>query len=170
MISVNCLITAGEIKEQIARLGSEITMFYDGKPITVISVLSGSILFVADLIRELPGLNIQIGFIGIESYDGMERKGLRITSELSLDVTDRDVLLVDDILDSGKTLEFVRAHVLDQGAHSVQSCVLIRKKHSPVHAGFVGFNSFGDDFVIGYGLDYNGFYRNLPYVGVLVDE
>lgn len=170
MTKINCLISATEIDEQVVRLGNEITRFYDGKPITVISVLSGSLLFVADLIRQLPGSNIQIGFIGIESYEGMERKGLRITSGLCVDVKNKTVLLVDDILDSGKTLELVKAHVLSCGADRVESCVLIRKESSPVHANFVGFDNFGDHFVIGMGLDYNGFYRNLPYIGVLAEQ
>ena len=167
MTKVNCLISAAEIHEQIARLGYEINIFYGGRPITIISVLSGSLLFVADLIRELPDSNIQIGFIGIESYEGTERKGLRITSPLSIDVEDKTVLLVDDILDSGKTLEFAKAHILSGGANQLESCVLIRKKISPIHANFIGFNNFGDHFVVGYGLDYNGYYRNCPFIGIM---
>lgn len=167
MTKVNCLISAAEINKQVVRLGHEITRFYNGEPITIISVLSGSLLFVADLIRQLPDSNIQIGFMGIESYEGIERKGLRITSPLSLDVRDKTVLLVDDILDSGKTLEFVKSEILSYGASHVESCVLIRKESSPVRANFVGFDNFGDDFVVGYGLDYNGYYRNYPFVGVM---
>ena len=119
MTKIDCLIPANKISMQIMRLGSEISRFYDGLPLTIISVLSGSFMFVADLIREFSGSNIQVGFMGVESYDGIERKDLRITSELSLDVTGRNVLLVDDILDSGKTLGFVKAHVLNCGANSV---------------------------------------------------
>lgn len=169
MTEVNCLISATEIDKQIVRLGHEINMFYGGKPITIISVLSGSLLFVADLIRELPESNIQIGFIGIASYSGVRRNDLCVTSNLSLDVRDKTVLLVDDILDSGKTLEFVRSEIFSHGADHVETCVLIRKKSSPINANFVGFDNFGDHFVVGMGLDYNGFYRNLPYIGVLTD-
>lgn len=167
MTKVKCLIPATEIHEQVVRLGNEISRFYDGKPITIISVLSGSLLFVADLIRELPDSNIQIGFMGIESYEGPIRKRLRITSSLSVDVRNKTVLLIDDILDSGKTLEYVKAEILGNGAKSVETCVLIRKESSPVRADFIGFDNFGDHFVVGYGLDYNGYYRNYPSIGLM---
>lgn len=167
--TISCLISPSMIHDRVKSLGQEISDYYNQDELTIISVLSGSVLFVADLIRELPQESTQIGFIGVSSYFGKTRKKVRLTNNLSIDVRDRHVLVVDDILDSGKTLEYVQDYIRQSGATSARSCVLLKKTGAPSTADFVGFD-IDDKFVVGYGLDYNGYYRNCPYIGVLEND
>lgn len=170
--SVDVLITEQAIAERIRSLAEEISRAVprsDGGVI-IVSVLAGSVVFLVDLIRRLP-MRLRIGLITVSSYPGPRTspQAPMLTWSSLGDVRDRDVLIVDDILDTGGTLKLVQAAIREAGARSVQTAVLLRKPGKApreVTADFVGFD-IDDVFVVGYGLDYDGLYRNLPYIGVL---
>jgi hypoxanthine phosphoribosyltransferase len=170
------LIPREQIARRVKELARQIARTYEDQEddgITIVTILSGAVIFLADLMRELP-LKMKIGLIGVSSYRGATTSpgGARIERDLNVDVAGRHVLLVDDILDTGGTLRLVRERLGACGARSIRTCVLLRKpsKAPPdVPAEFVGFD-IADDFVVGYGLDYNDYYRNLPDIGVLGPE
>ena len=165
------LIPAEKIRERLDELAAEIARAYDARPqVTVVGILNGCLMFVADLVRRID-LPLRVAFITASSYRGTATSPgrLEIRDELLPDLTGRHVLLLDDILDSGKTLTRVVAHLIDRGAASVKVGVLLRKigrQEVPFEPDFVGF-TIPDKFVVGYGLDYDDEYRHLPYVGVL---
>jgi len=170
------LIPRKRIAQRVRELAREIAHEYADEQdtgITLVTILSGSLIFLADLIRELP-IRMKIGLVTVSSYRGAttQSRGLQIQQELNIDVADQHVLLIDDILDTGGTLRMVRQHLSDRGAKSIRTGVLLRKasKAPPdVPAEFVGFD-IEDEFVVGYGLDYNDHYRNLPDIGILRPE
>jgi hypoxanthine phosphoribosyltransferase len=138
----------------------------------VVGLLTGTLMFLADLVREID-LPMRLDFIGVSSYgDGTESSKLVFTKELKLDVANRDVLLVDDILDTGKTLRAVINKLEGMTPRQIRSCVLLSKKarrEYDIPADYIGFE-IPDEFVVGYGLDYAEKYRNLPHIGVLKPE
>lgn len=168
---MDVLITADEVRDRIDGLAAEIgAAYHDGRPVTVVGILTGCLVFMADLIRRID-LPLRVAFLTASSYRGEATTSgkLVIRDELLPDLTGRHVLLVDDILDTGKTLTRVVAHLLDRGAESVKVGVLLRKvgrQDVPFDPDFVGF-TIPDKFVVGYGLDYNDEYRHLPFIGVL---
>lgn len=166
------LIHRDQISARNKMLAAEIAATYNGEDagLTLVPILSGSMIFVADLIRELP-FKMKIALVQISTYPGATTspRDPRTVLELSGDVADRHVLVLDDILDSGKTLRRVQAMVREKHPRSLRCAVLLRKpaKAPPdVQVDFVGFD-IEDQFVVGYGLDYNDHYRNYPHVGVL---
>lgn len=170
---MDVLITAEKIRERLDVLAVEITRTYEGKPVTVVGILNGCLMFVADLIRRID-LPLRVAFITASSYRGTTTTAgkLQIHDELLPDIAGRHVLLLDDILDTGKTLTRVVAHLIDRGASSVKVAVLLRKigrQEVPFEPDFVGF-TIPDKFVVGYGLDFDDEYRHLPYIGVLPSE
>jgi hypoxanthine phosphoribosyltransferase len=161
------------ILRRLDELASEITDDYRGKDVTVIAVLNGSLVFMADLLRRIP-IHLQVDCLSVSSYRGTTSTG-RVsfrTAQLA-DLRGRHVLILDDILDTGRTLKAIRDRIAsDHGALSIKICVLLRKRigrRSMVKPDYVGFE-IPNEFVVGYGLDYNERYRNLPFVGVLTDE
>ena len=163
------LITDAQIARRIRTLAREIERDFRGRETVVVSLLNGTVVFLADLIRQL-NVPLRLDFIGVSSYGaGTESGELVFTKELRLDVRGRDVLLVDDILDTGKTLSRVIPKLEALKPHRIQTCVLLDKPARRTHdveADFVGFE-IPDFFVVGYGLDFAERYRNLPFVGVL---
>lgn len=163
------LLTEVELREGVSRLGNQIEKYYEGKPLTLIAVMTGSLVLLADLIRVL-NMPLRVGVIQASSYRGGVSSGdLRISTEMMLDVSGRDVLLVDDIFDTGKTLQRLVQEMIECNASSVRSAVLLHKQreHSvEIRPDFVAFD-IPDEFVVGYGLDYLDLYRNLPYLAVL---
>ena len=169
------LIHRDQIDARVKALAAEIATVYnaDRSALTLVPILSGSIIFLADLIRQLP-LKMKIALVQVSTYPGASTSAQTPRTVLALtgDVKDRHVLVVDDILDSGRTLRQVQAMVREHGAKSVRTVVLLRKPAkapADVHVDFVGFD-VEDSFVVGYGLDYNDHYRNYPHVAVLVPE
>jgi len=166
------LFSSDEIAERIKTLAKEISLKMP-KDVMIVALLKGSFVFTADLIRELYniGMHPQVDFMTLSSY-GNEKESsgtVTINRDLVEDVKGRSVLIVDDILESGRTLQFACNLIVERGAASVQVAVLLEKSDKrkvPVNADFVGFN-IPDKFVVGYGLDYANYYRELPYVGVL---
>jgi hypoxanthine phosphoribosyltransferase len=169
-MEVDVLIPADKIRERLDEVAADIARAYDQKPVTVVGILTGCLMFMADVVRRID-LPLRVAFVTASSYRGAATTpgALAIRDELLPDITDRHVLLLDDILDTGKTLTRVVAHLIDKGAASVRVGVLLRKvgrQEVPFEPDFVGF-TIPDKFVVGYGLDYNDEYRHLPYIGVL---
>jgi hypoxanthine phosphoribosyltransferase len=163
------LITQRQIAARVRQLARQIERDFKGRELVVVSLLTGPVLFLADLIRHL-SLPLRLDFIGVSSYrDGTAPGGLVFTKELRLEVRGRDVLLVDDILDSGRTLACVLARLKPLQPRRIRICVLLNKaarRVEKIDADYVGFE-IPDCFVVGYGLDFAERYRNLPFVGVL---
>lgn len=166
------LISEAQIATRIGELTRQIEQDFHDRDLVIVAVLNGTVLFLADLIRHLD-LPLRLDFIGVSSYgSGTESGELVFTKELRLDVRGRDVLLVDDILDTGRTLHRVLAKLHTLKPNQVKTCVLLEKaarRVCDVKADYVGF-SIPNLFVVGYGLDYAERYRNLPFVGVLHPE
>ena len=172
---VDAIFSAPEIKARVSDLASKIASTL-GPDIMVVAILKGSFVFTADLLRELHnhGVHPRIDFMSLSSYGSkaVSSGNVKITRDITDSVLGADVLLIDDILESGRTLAFARKLLLDRGAEQVRACVLLDKhqKHEvEVHADYVGF-SIGDLFVVGYGLDYAHYFRELPYIGTVSIE
>ncbi len=163
------LITEEQLAKRIKILAREIEKDFHGREMVVVSLLSGTVMFLADLIRHLNS-PLRLDFMGVSSYGaGTESGELVFTKELRIDVRGRDVLLVDDILDTGKTLSRVIPKLAALKPRRIKTCVLLNKaarRVEKIKADYVGFE-IPDYFVIGYGLDFAERYRNLPFVGVL---
>ena len=164
------LIPAGRIQERVAELAEQIAADYASRPVTIIGVLTGSLMFLADLVRHLD-LPLRIGLIQASSYRGaVTTPGeLHIQPELLPDVRGRHILLLDDILDTGQTLAHLVRHLTCLEPASIRVAVLLRKKGRqkvPLEPDYCGFE-IPDAFVVGYGLDYNDEYRHLPYIAEL---
>jgi len=163
------LISKAALARRVRELSHEIEEEFAGRELVVVAVLNGTVMFLADLLRHL-SLPLRLDFIGVSSYGaGTESGEMVFTKELRLDVRGRDVLLVDDILDTGKTLKRVVEKLRQLEPRRIKTCVLLEKaerREESVKADYVGFN-IPDLFVVGYGLDYAERYRNLPFVGVL---
>lgn len=167
------LVSETDIKKRVKTLGAEIAAAYGDEEITVVSIINGAIFFTADLLRQIPN-PVRLDCIRISSYRN-ETKSVgqpKLLQSLTLDVANRHVLLIDDILDTGKTLKLVSQLIRDLSPASLRTCVLLDKKgrrEVPIEADFVGFE-IPDKFVVGYGLDFAERYRNLPGIGVLRPE
>jgi len=163
------LITEPQLARRVQSLAREIERDLRGRETVVVALLNGTIMFLADLIRHL-NLPLRLDFMGASSYGAdTQSRELVITKDLRLDVRGRDVLLVDDILDTGKTLSRVLPRLRALQPRRIKTCVLLNKaarRVEKVRADYIGFE-IPDLFVIGYGLDYAERYRNLPFVGVL---
>ena len=158
------------ILRRLDELAADITSQYQDRELTIIAVLNGSLIFMADLLRRIP-LPLKLDCLSVASYHGgTTTTGEVVFKQLALpDVAGRHILILDDILDSGLTLAAIRDKLTTEQPLSVKICVLLRKLKArlrPVEADYVGFN-IGDEFVVGYGLDYLERYRNLPCIGVL---
>ncbi len=165
------LLSEEELKSIVQRLGAEITRDYEGKNLVLVSVLKGSVVFMADLMREIK-VPCSIDFMSVSSYgSGTKTSGVvRIIKDLDTDVVDgADLLIVEDILDSGVTLEYLIKVISARNPNSVKICTLLDKperRKANVKADYAGAQ-VPDAFVVGYGLDYDEKYRNLPFVGAL---
>lgn len=170
--SVQVLYSSAEIDSRVKALAREIAAQMD-ENLLIAAVLKGSFVFAADLIRALhqAGVKPQIDFITLSSYKtGTESSGtIELKRDLGDDIAGRHVLLVDDILESGRTIAFAKQALLDRGAAEVKLCVLLDKpgkRKTDIDAEFVGFKC-EDKFVVGYGLDYAHYFRELPFIGVV---
>ncbi len=164
------LLSETELRAGVERMAAEINEHYQGRPLTIIGVLTGSVVLLADLIRLLE-MPLRVGVVQATSYRGATttRGDLHINSELMPDIAGRDVLLVDDIFDTGHTLAEVIRLMKEMGPTSVRSCVLLLKQgrqEVDLPVDHVGFD-IPNEFVVGYGLDYQDEYRNLPFLGAL---
>lgn len=165
------LISEAEIQRRVRELAEEISRDYKDRIPTLVSVLKGGIMFLTDLMRRLTVLH-EIDFMSVSSYEsGTETTGVvRILADLSRNIEGKDVIIVEDIVDSGLTLDYIRHILLARRPRSLTICTLLDKKarrQVEVPIDYVGFE-IPDEFVIGYGLDYKEKYRNLPYVAIMV--
>jgi hypoxanthine phosphoribosyltransferase len=171
--SLPVLISAEQIHRRVCAMAEQIAPEYRGRPLTIVGVLTGSLMFLADLVRRLD-VPLRISFIQASSYHGTATQpgSLHIDREMRGDLRGRHVLLLDDILDTGQTLRHLVGHLSELGAASIKVAVLLRKQGRQVHAVHVDYVGFDipDEFVVGYGLDFNDEYRNLPHVAVLPRE
>ena len=164
------LITEDEIHARLAEMAQQIDEDYKGKDILVVGVLRGAVIVVADLVRKLHS-NIDMDWMAVSSYGaGTKSSGVvRILKDLDTDITGRDVLIIEDIIDSGLTLHWLRENLASRGANSIEIATLLRKPDAvkvEVDVKYVGFD-IPNEFVVGYGLDYAEKYRNLPFIGTL---
>ncbi len=163
------------IAQRVAELGAEISAFYAGKPLTVVTLMNGAMLFASDLVRKISNVpDLYLDSLSVSSYQNDVSSGeLTIRSGLKLPVCGRHVLLLDDILDTGFTLKKTMQYLSGLGAASVRSCVLLKKETARrtehISADWTGF-TLPDHYVIGYGLDSHELYRGLPDIRVIVTE
>ena len=167
------LLTEEQLREKILELGARITEDYRGKKPLFLGVLKGCFVFMADLMRVVD-LPCRIDFMTVSSYGGgaSTTGAVRITKDLSRDIEGEDVIIVEDILDSGVTLHYLRDYLLHRRPSSIRIVTLLDKperRKADVKADYCGF-TVPDEFVVGYGLDYAERYRNLPYIGILKPE
>ena len=167
------LLSEEEIKNKVQELGRVITEEYRGKNLLLVTVLKGAVVFLADLMRAID-TPAEIDFMVVSSYgSGVKSSGVvKIVKDLDVPLKDRHILIVEDILDSGLTLSYIKGILQDRGPASIRIVTLLDKparRKADIKADYVGFE-VPDDFVIGYGLDYDEKYRNLPYIGVLKPE
>ena len=164
------LFSEEQLKNRVQEIARQITADYQGKEIMLISVLRGSFVFMADLCRAID-LPCTLDFMAVSSYGkGTKSSGqVQITKDLSEDITDRHIIVVEDILDSGNTLSYLLKILENRHPASIRLCTLLDKpdrRVKPVQVHYSGF-TIPDAFVVGYGLDYAEKYRNLPYIGIL---
>ncbi len=167
------LLSADQLSQGVAELGNKINSHYGTAPLTVVGVMTGALVLMADLIRQLQ-MPVRIGLVQASSYRHQTEPGeLTYSDSMLLDVADRHVLVIDDIFDTGQTLIEVLRQLRELGPSSLRSAVLLRKEHARVRGDqqpdFVAFE-IPDEFVVGYGLDYRDLYRNLPSLMALEPE
>jgi len=171
-LAKNPLISEFDIKVRLQDLVLDIARDLKHHELTIIGILRGSFMFTADLVRLLytNDMHPLIDFVYVTSYAGTESTGeMKLLKEPSLDVTDKWVLVVDDILDTGRTMKYATDYLRERGAAQVRSCVLLDKptrRLVDIQSDYVGF-TIDDIFVVGYGLDFNGRFRDLPYIGTM---
>lgn len=167
------LITEQELRDKLRELGEQISVDYADRNLLMVSVLKGSVIFMADLMRAIT-IHARIDFMAVSSYgSGVKTSGVvKIVKDLDLPLCGYDILIVEDILDSGKTLSYLRELLEKRDPSSIRIATLLDKperREVNIRADYTGF-VVPDEFVVGYGLDYDEKYRNLPYVGVLSPE
>lgn len=168
------LLTEEQIQAKVKELGKILTAEYEGKNPIIVGVLKGVVMFYADMIREIK-VPCQMDFMWVSSYSGTHSTGnMMVRQDLSADIKDRHVLILEDIFDTGNSLDFTVKHLNSRGPASVKICTLLDKpeRRNPrvtLQADYTGF-TIPNEFVVGYGLDYNEHYRNLPYIGILKPE
>jgi hypoxanthine phosphoribosyltransferase len=168
------LISEKEIQKRVAELGRQISADYEGKTLFLVAVLKGAYIFLADLCRHLTLLH-EVHFMAISSYGGKATQSsgvVRILMDLPASPEGRDVLIVEDIVDSGRTLDYILRNLRTRNPASIRVCTLLSKparREIDVPLDYVGFE-IPDEFVLGYGLDFDELYRNLPFIGVLKPE
>lgn len=168
---VETMLTADQVEQKVAELGAQISAQYRGQRLLVVGVLKGAFVFCADLLRRLEGVDADVDFIACSSYgQGTESSGaVRILKDLDTSIEGRHVLLVEDIVDTGLTLSYLRDYFARHQPASVRTCVLLDKpsrRTVDVPVEYVGF-AIPDEFVVGYGIDWAERYRYLPYIGIV---
>lgn len=167
---IRVLLPEEELNERIQTLGREISRDYEGRQVHMICVLKGGSFFMCDLAKRI-SVPVSLDFMSVSSYGSGTKSGgvVKIVKDLDEPIKDKDVLVVEDIVDSGRTLSYLLEMLRDRGPASLRLCTLLDKPDRrviPVDVDYTGFE-IPDQFVVGYGLDYNQRYRNLPYIGIV---
>lgn len=162
------LVSEEEINKRTKQLGKEISEYYKGQDLVVVGLLKGSIPFMAELVKRMD-IDVELDFMDVSSYAGKKSTEVKVNKDIACSVADRKVLIVEDIVDTGKTLKVVKEMFYTKGAEEVKIVTLLDKPEGRLVEIEVDWSGFKipNEFVIGYGLDYNQKYRNLPYVGVI---
>lgn len=168
------LISREELNSLLDRLAEKINNDYNGSRLIAVGILKGAAVFYADLVRRLDNVDVRFDFMAVSSYGASTKStgAVRILKDLDHSIEGEDVLIVEDIVDTGLTLKYLVDNLSKRGARSVRICCLLDKparRRTEISADYVG-QEIEDAFVVGYGLDYNERYRNLPYVGILKPE
>ncbi|WP_297444993.1 hypoxanthine phosphoribosyltransferase [Desulfurobacterium sp.] len=168
-VELKILIPEEEIKKRLKELGREISEAFNGEKVTAVCILKGAFIFTADLIREMK-TEVEVEFMRIKSYEGMEKREDKLLYDVECDIKGKNVLIIDDILDTGGSLKFATKELKKREPAQLKTCVLLEKKREKdFKADFVGFK-IPDKFVVGYGLDVNELYRDLPYIAVAEND
>jgi hypoxanthine phosphoribosyltransferase len=166
---IKTLISEEELQKRVQEMATQISKDYEGKDITFICILKGSVFFTVDLAKNIPS-NVKLEFIRVSSYHGTESTGkIELKLDLKEDIEGKDVIIIEDIVDTGRTLSYLKEHLKTKKPKSLRICTLLDKKERRVceiEPEYVGFN-IPDKFVLGYGLDVDELYRNLPYIGYI---
>ena len=167
------LLTKEQLQAKTKELGQQISKDYEGKNLMIICVLKGGVMFTTDLIREIT-IPLELDFMAISSYGLTTSTSgvVRILKDLETDIKGKDVLIVEDIIDSGLTLKYLKELLMSREPNSVKICTILNKparRQENVYVDYIGYD-IPDEFVVGYGLDYAEKYRNLPFIGVLKPE
>ena len=166
---IKTLISKEELQKRVEEMAKQISKDYEGKEITFICILKGSVFFTVDLAKNIPS-NVKLEFIRVSSYHGTESTGkIELKLDLKEDIEGKDIIIIEDIVDTGRTLSYLKEHLKTKKPKSLKICTLLDKKERRVceiEPEYVGFN-IPDKFVLGYGLDVDELYRNLPYIGYI---
>lgn len=166
---IKTLISEEELQKRVEEMAKQISKDYEGKDITFICILKGSVFFTVDLAKNIPS-NVKLEFIRVSSYHGTESTGkIELKLDLKEDIEGKDIIIIEDIVDTGRTLSYLKEHLKTKKPKSLKICTLLDKKERRVceiEPEYVGFN-IPDKFVLGYGLDVDELYRNLPYIGYI---
>ncbi len=168
--SIKVLLTEEEVDSRIKEMGEQISKDYEGRQVHLICVLKGGSFFMCELAKRI-GVPVSLDFMSVSSYGGDTKSSgvVKIVKDLDESIRDKDVLVVEDIVDSGRTLSYLMDMLRDRGPRSLRLCTLLDKPDRRVvhvDVDYTGF-SIPDEFVVGYGLDYDQKYRNLPYIGIV---
>lgn len=167
------LVTEEDITSKVKELGKQITEDYKGKDLLLIGILKGSVIFMSELAQNIE-LPVEMDFMAVSSYgkSSVSTGEVRIIKDLDFSVEDRNLLIIEDIIDTGYTLSYLIDNLKKRGAKSIKVCTLLDKpdrRKADIHVDYLGF-IVPDEFIVGYGLDYAERYRNLPYVAALKEE
>ncbi len=167
------LFTEQQIQQKVAEFGAKISLDYQGKNPVLISILKGGVVFLADLMRKIT-IPVEIEFLGISSYGKSTKSSgvVKIIKDLNIDIAGRHILIVEDIVDTGLSLTYIKNLLIARNPQSIRICALLDKVEARRQEIFIDYCGFriGNEFVVGYGLDYAEKYRNLPYIGILKPE
>lgn len=167
------LVSEEQIRTRVKELGEQITKDYEGKDILVVGILKGSVIFMSELVQNI-GKPVKMDFMSVSSYgqSSISTGDVKIKMDLEYSLKDKHVLIVEDIIDTGYTLEFLVENLQDRGAASVKICTFLDKvdrREVDIPVDYIGYE-VPDEFIVGYGLDYAEMYRNLPFVAALKEE
>lgn len=163
------LYTQSQVSHRLDELAAELTTKYRGQQPVIVSVMTGALVFTGEMIERL-NFKLNLDYVDVSSYaDGTQSGQVQLVQDLSTDIKGRPVIIMEDIIDTGHTLKFLKDLLKDRGAKSIEICALLDKpdrREADVEGDYIGFK-VPNEFIVGYGLDYSGLYRNLPFVGVL---
>lgn len=168
MNDIKVLINEEKLQERIKEIAKEIEKDYENKEINLICILKGSIFFTCDIAKNI-NKNVKIDFLRIASYEGTHSNKIKLVSDLLPSIEDKDIIVIEDIIDTGKTLNYLIPYLNKSNPRSIKVCTLLDKPSKRIvdfTADYVGFE-VDDKFIVGYGLDYNQNYRNLPFIGYI---
>lgn len=168
-MEVNVLINKARLENRIEEMAKQIEKDYEGKDIVFIGILKGSVMFMTELAKNIKN-NVEMDFMDVSSYEGTESSGdVRINSDIRNSIKGKDVIIIEDIIDTGRTLTYLIEYLKQKNPSSIKIATMLSKPSRRImelNVDYIGF-SINDEFVVGYGLDYNEKYRNLPYIGYI---